>query len=174
MAVDIVGARTLSVVEHALEARCELHCDSHAACLLRRVVERYAHVHLAVRIDGVEYVVSVLAVRHGSLNDHVVALLLRSLYERLLTSERALLLVLVLSYATRCAERDVVVGDAAEAVEVGDLLAIECPFGDGAVSVELDAEVLALNAVALHLQFALLADCRQSDVVLLHVCRVGY
>ena len=62
---------------------------------------------------------SVLAVRHGSLNDHVVAMLLRSLHERLLTRERALLLVLVLGYATRCAERDVVVGDAAETVEVG-------------------------------------------------------
>ena len=61
----------------------------------------------------------VLAVRYGSLNDHVFALLLRSLYECLLTRERTLLLVLVLGYTARCAERDVVVGDAAEAVEVG-------------------------------------------------------
>ena len=78
---------------------------------------------------------SVLAIAYRRLCNHILAHTFWSAYESLAACECAFLLVVVLGNSAWGSKRDVVVGDAAESVEVGALarlneaLAVVLPFG---------------------------------------------
>ena len=122
---------------------------------------------------------SILTVGNGSFHNHVLALLLRSLHHHLLAGECTLFLILVLGNTTCSTQVHVVVGDAAETVEVrtsvrlNELSIAISPVGEGSILCECDAEILAGDGVILHLQLALLLDSWQLAMVFLHEGRVG-
>ena len=123
---------------------------------------------------------SILTVGNGSFHNHVLALLLRSLHHHLLAGECTLFLILVLGNTTCSTQVHVIVGNAAETVEVrtcvrlNELSIAISPVGEGSILCECDAEVVAGDGVILHLQLALLLDSWQFAMVFLHEGRVGY
>ena len=123
---------------------------------------------------------SVLAVAYRCLGNHILANTLRSADEILAAGESTFLLVVILGNTTCSTKRNVVVGNAAESVEVGararlnEALAVVQPFGDCAVLGKANLEAFARYAVALYLELALLDNSRQLIVLLLNECRVGY
>ena len=123
---------------------------------------------------------SVLAVAYRCLCNHILANTFRSAYEVLAACECAFLLIVVLGNSACSSKRNVVVGNAAESVEVGALawlneaLAVVQPFCYCAVIGKAYLETLARYAVALDLQLALLGNSWQLTVLLLYECRVGY
>ena len=122
----------------------------------------------------------ILTIGDGSLYNHVLALLLRSLHHHLLTGECTFFLVLVFGNTTCSTQVHVVVSDAAEAVEVRTCIRLNelsiaiSPVGKGSILCECDAEILAGDGVILHLQLALLLDSWQLAMIFLHEGWVGY
>ncbi len=179
-AVDEVALRAFCIVFHVFKAFGKLHRDARAACLCRRVAECHAHVYRSVGIYRVVNHMSVVASRHDGLCHNVLAGLLGCGGELMLSANGSFFLVLVLGHAAGGSEAYVVVGNAAECIEVGScswhykLRAAVGPLLYGAVGIEFKREVGAGYGVALHFKFACGGYRCELCVAVLYECGVGH